>query len=68
MYVCICQAVTDKDIRQAAREGVRTLEDLGDTLGVGTCCGTCGPEACSLLAEEHGDAVGSAAGDELVAA
>jgi bacterioferritin-associated ferredoxin len=52
MFVCICQAVTDKQIRHAARGGIRTLDDLGDVLGVATCCGRCGPEACALLEDE----------------
>jgi bacterioferritin-associated ferredoxin len=53
MFVCICHAVTDKEIRTAARQGIRTLDELGDVLGVATCCGTCGPEACRLLQDEQ---------------
>jgi bacterioferritin-associated ferredoxin len=53
MFVCICNAVTDKQIRNAARQGIRSLDELGDALGVATCCGTCGPEACRLLQDEH---------------
>ncbi len=41
MYVCICNAVTDRDIMKAIDEGVSTVEGLGETLNVGTCCGRC---------------------------
>ncbi len=41
MYVCICQGITDSQIRQAAREGARTLGDLRRELGVGSECGRC---------------------------
>ena len=30
MYVCICNAVTDRQIRQAAAEGVSSLAELSD--------------------------------------
>ena len=28
MYICVCNAVTDREIRAAAQLGARTLEDL----------------------------------------
>jgi len=34
MYVCICQAVTDSQIRHAAQAGATTLKDLRRDLGV----------------------------------
>lgn len=41
MYVCICNAITDRDIREAAKNGVNSMEALGDCLKVATCCGNC---------------------------
>lgn len=41
MYVCICNAVTDREIRDAARRGVRSMEALSAQLKVATCCGRC---------------------------
>lgn len=49
MYVCICSAVTDRQIREAAQAGARTLKDLGRDLGVGRGCGLCAPCARSCL-------------------
>ena len=49
MYVCICQAVTDKQIRRAAAKGCDNLYELRETLGVASCCGSCADEAQSIL-------------------
>ncbi len=51
MYVCICQAVTENQIRQAVAEGVRSVDELGARLGVASCCGTCEPHAQDVLSE-----------------
>ena len=52
MYICICNAVTDREIRQAAALGVSDLEQLRDSLGVAACCGACEPCARQILHEE----------------
>jgi len=41
MYVCVCQAVTDREIHQAARNGAKTLKDLRRDLQVSVDCGRC---------------------------
>ena len=51
MYVCICNAITDKQIRQAAEYGARNLWDLQKELGVATQCGSCKEEASNILRE-----------------
>jgi bacterioferritin-associated ferredoxin len=53
MYVCVCHAVTDRTIREAAVGGVRTLEDLAAHTGAGTCCGCCRSLATQILDEVH---------------
>ena len=49
MYVCICNGVTDRDIRQAAEAGCRTLAELTMRTGCGATCGTCLDTAAVLL-------------------
>lgn len=49
MYVCICLAVTDRQIREAALGGARTLKDLRRDLGVTRECGLCASCARSCL-------------------
>ncbi|MEF8792050.1 (2Fe-2S)-binding protein [Thiohalorhabdus sp.] len=56
MYVCICNAVSDGSIHQAAAEGARTLADLQDMLGLATGCGTCADIAMACLHEAHSQA------------
>ncbi|MDZ7748828.1 MAG: (2Fe-2S)-binding protein [Halofilum sp. (in: g-proteobacteria)] len=51
MYVCVCNAVTDRHIRHAVRNGVLTFEQLRMELRVSTCCGRCEPFARQVLAE-----------------
>ena len=51
MYVCVCNAVTDRQIRRAVRNGVLTFERLQLELAVSTCCGRCEPFARAVLAE-----------------
>jgi bacterioferritin-associated ferredoxin len=49
MIVCVCKAVSDRQIRQAANCGATRVRDLARDLGVGTCCGKCLPEAQATL-------------------
>jgi bacterioferritin-associated ferredoxin len=51
MYVCICNSVTEKQIRRAKAAGADTLGALRDTLGVATGCGSCAEMAASILDE-----------------
>jgi bacterioferritin-associated ferredoxin len=64
MYVCVCNAVTDREIRDAAKLGARTLEDLSATLGVATCCRSCADCARDVLAEALDAQVACTAGDD----
>lgn len=49
MYVCVCRAVTDGDIRDAVAEGCCTMRDLRNTLDVATQCGRCALSAREVL-------------------
>ena len=51
MYVCICNAVTDRDIREAAERGIHSFDGLRRELKVATCCGRCEECARNTLAE-----------------
>ncbi|MFC5769997.1 (2Fe-2S)-binding protein [Thauera sinica] len=41
MYVCVCNAVTERHIFEAARSGMTRLRQLRETLGVTADCGRC---------------------------
>ena len=49
MYVCICNGVTEKDIREAVDDGAVSLGCLKQRLGVSECCGQCESRASELL-------------------
>ncbi|MCE5233309.1 MAG: (2Fe-2S)-binding protein [Mizugakiibacter sp.] len=51
MYVCICNAVTDRDIRRAVEAGVRGFAELQARTGCSTTCGCCEPLARQVLSE-----------------
>ena len=53
MYVCVCNAITDKQIRQAAKAGVSDLWGLQRELGVATGCGSCTETASEILRESR---------------
>ena len=42
MYICICKAVTDGQIRAAVEDGVTSMSGLRDSLGCTGQCGKCG--------------------------
>jgi bacterioferritin-associated ferredoxin len=49
MYVCICNSVTDSDIRDAVLGGVRNMRQLRQSTGCGSKCGCCKEMAVEIL-------------------
>lgn len=49
MYVCICNGVTDHQIREAAASGVRSVAELTMRTGCGATCGTCLETVSTIL-------------------
>ena len=49
MYVCICHAVTESDIKRAAETGVTNFRELAHRLYVAQQCGTCARYAKDYL-------------------
>ena len=54
MYICLCNGVTDRTIRESVRSGVSTLQELTAKTGCGSCCGSCLPMAQEIIEREHG--------------
>ncbi|MEM1155624.1 MAG: bacterioferritin-associated ferredoxin [Pseudomonadota bacterium] len=42
MYVCVCKGITDQQIRSAVENGASSLQEVRESLGVASQCGTCG--------------------------
>lgn len=51
MYVCVCHAVTERQVRTAVEAGARSLGDLRERLCVGQTCGRCAESARAVLQE-----------------
>ncbi|MEC4748278.1 (2Fe-2S)-binding protein [Methylomicrobium sp. Wu6] len=49
MYVCVCKAVTDTQIKTAIDSGLCTRRQLFECFGVGGDCGKCNRQVKELL-------------------
>jgi bacterioferritin-associated ferredoxin len=54
MYICLCNAVTEREVRECAGRGATSLDDLTRQLGVGAGCGRCRECAMEVLEEMQG--------------
>ena len=55
MYICLCNAITERQIRECASQGACSMGDLERCLGVGTNCGRCRPTAVEILSDSLPD-------------
>lgn len=51
MYVCLCEGITDGQIREAIYEGCCSYRDVWATLGVASQCGKCACLAKEVVRE-----------------
>ena len=61
MFVCLCNGITDRDIRQTAEAGCRTMAELTMRTGCGAGCGSCVATATALMEDVHAAEVSAAA-------
>jgi bacterioferritin-associated ferredoxin len=54
MYVCLCKAITDSDIIEAANGGIRTMRQLARETGCSSNCGRCAVTAAEILGQATG--------------
>ena len=53
MYVCICKAVTDSQIKEAIDKGLSTRRELFQCYGLGGECGKCNKQIKEILDGSH---------------
>ncbi|MCC7096787.1 MAG: (2Fe-2S)-binding protein [Thermomonas sp.] len=51
MYVCICNGVTDRTIRESADAGCESVAEMTMRTGAGACCGSCVGLVAEIIAE-----------------
>jgi bacterioferritin-associated ferredoxin len=49
MYICVCHAISDRQIREAVDQGADSLEKVQAHLPVASCCGSCADSARELI-------------------
>lgn len=54
MIVCVCNAITEKEVREAAEHGARTPEAAYEQLGCEPQCGCCLDYAQEIIDELKG--------------
>lgn len=52
MYVCLCNAISDHQIRAVVERGAVSLPEVQAHLPVGNCCGSCQDCARGVI-EDH---------------
>ncbi|MEM1089303.1 MAG: (2Fe-2S)-binding protein [Pseudomonadota bacterium] len=60
VIICVCNAVSEKQIREAIRGGASSIGDLRAQTGCATNCGSCVDMAISLLDEHRSEGPGHA--------
>jgi bacterioferritin-associated ferredoxin len=56
MYVCICRAVTEQEVRAAIEGGARTVDAVTSSCCAGDDCGACHDTIEDLIEERWGAA------------
>jgi bacterioferritin-associated ferredoxin len=57
MIVCLCHAVTERDLERVISDGATTVEEVGRRCGAGTDCGACLREVREKLEANDADPV-----------
>ena len=57
MYVCVCNGVTDRQVREAVEKGCGSVGELTMRTGAGANCGSCLETAAAMLEPTHAERV-----------
>jgi bacterioferritin-associated ferredoxin len=52
MYVCLCQRISDRQIRESVHRGASSFEEVKEMLPVASCCGCCEETARDVVQAE----------------
>ena len=54
MYLCVCRAVTQQQVKAAIEGGARSVDDVTAACCAGDDCGACHGKIEELIEERHG--------------
>ena len=66
MYICVCNAVSCKRVKQALNEGMQSVHELRLHFGFESVCGKCNRHMRSMINEHHQSTTGVQAGETYV--
>ena len=52
MYVCLCNAISDRQIRAVVERGAASLAEVQAHLPVANCCGSC-QDCATAVIQDH---------------
>jgi bacterioferritin-associated ferredoxin len=52
MYVCLCNGVTERDVRAAVEAGAETVDEVAYCTGAGKGCGTCVRTIAAMIGQD----------------
>lgn len=67
MYVCICNGLTDRDVKRAARDGASTAKQCFQALDASPQCCRCLPMMREIIDETRAEAEAEVAGYGIAA-
>jgi len=53
VIICLCEGLSESDLREAVRDGAASRYELSMRTGAGRCCGSCRCDLKSIVAEER---------------
>jgi len=62
MFVCLCKAVSDRQVVEIIKNGASTVKQVAESCGAGSGCGACNREIQDMIENEAGLSSDSDAG------
>lgn len=68
MYVCVCHAVTEDDVRRHADAGICSAKEIRQACGMRPGCGQCVLKICAMLGTAERPGAGTDTGTSTASA
>ncbi len=68
MYICICNALSDRELMDAVAEGHGSVDDVYRACGAERQCGSCAEEIAEMMRDHRADNWSAPDGEDQVVA